>query len=165
MLSLTIPLLLISILISVQSPAVPQTQEQCTPAPLRENLEEILGQPDKAPVGTEGLIRFEKHSHSVIVKFDSSQRAENLSIDGREGIDDLTQLLNQLVPRSSRGSFLERRPGKTLRQNWTIYVEEYECLTIEYSEQYCCLNSMPTAVRITWKAPINNGADQQVLDL
>jgi hypothetical protein len=153
--SSTIPLLLISILTSVQSPAVPQTQ--CTTAPLRENLEEILGQPDEAPVGTEGLIRFRKHSHSVIVKFSSSERAEVLVINGSEGIDDLRELLNQLVPKSSRGRFLERGPGKTFRRNWKIYVEEYECLTIEYSEQLN-LNSAPAAVSITWKATSNNGA-------
>jgi hypothetical protein len=132
---------------------VPQTPEQCITAPSRENLEEILGQPDKAPVGTEGLIRFRKHSHSIIVKFDSSKRAEDLVIEGSEGIDDLRELLNQLVPKSSRGRFLERGPGKTFRQYWTIYVEEYECLSIEYSENYGPQNSMPAAVRITWKAP------------
>jgi hypothetical protein len=156
----TIPLLLISILILVQSPAALQTQEQCTAAPLKENLEEILGKPDGAPVGTEGFIRFMKHSHSVIVKFDSSERAENLIINGSEGIDDLRELLNQLVPKSSRGRFLERGPGKTFRRNWTIYVEEYECLTIEYSEQYAPLNSLPAAVNIKWKAASDIGAGQ-----
>jgi hypothetical protein len=149
--SSTIPLLLISILILFQSPAVLRTQEQCTAAPLKENLEEILGKPDETPVGAEGLIRFRKHSHSVVVKFDSSERTENLIINGSEGIDDLRELLNQLVPKSSRGRFLERGPGKTFRRNWTIYVEEYECLTIEYSEQYGPLNSVPAAVNITWK--------------
>jgi hypothetical protein len=156
-----IPLLLIAILISVQSPTVCQTQEHCTTAPLRENLEETLGKPSEAPA--EGFIRFRKNGHPVIVKFSTSERAEILVIGGNEGIDDLRELLNQLVPKSSRGRFLERRSGKTFRQNWTIYVEEYECLTIEYSEQYAPLNSMPASVEITWKATSNNGAGQQGL--
>lgn len=160
--SSTIPLLLISILVSVQSPIVCQTREKCTTAPLRENLEKILGKPVEAPA--EGPIRY-YNGHYVTVKFSASETAEILVINGSEGIDDLHKLLNQLVPKSSRGRFIERGPGKiergpgkTFRQNWKIYVEEYECLTIEYSEKLCCLNSVPAAVRITWKATSNNGA-------
>jgi hypothetical protein len=151
--SSTIPLLLILLLISIQSPSVPQTQEQCIAAPSKKNLEEILGKPDEPPV--EGSIRFRKNGHSVIVKFSSSERAEVLVINGIEGIDNLSKLLNQLVPKSSRGRFLKPgRPGKVFGPG-KIYVEEYECLTIEYSENYGPQNSMPAAASITWKATSN----------
>jgi len=159
--SSTIPVLLITILISVQSPSVLQSQEQCIAAPLKKNLEEILGKPIAAPA--EGPIRFSKNGHLVIVKFSSSERAENLVINGSNGIDDLNKLLNQLVPKSSRGRFLKRGPGKRFSRGWTIYVEEYECLTIEYSENYVIQNSVPAAASITWKAISNNGACQQSL--
>ena len=156
--------LLVLLIVFVQLVSEAQSQEKCIAAPSKISLEEILGKPVEGPTGPEGRVWFRKSERSVTVKFSSFDSAENLIISyGDGGIEGLTELLNQLVPKSSRGKFLRRGPGKSFRQNWQIYTEEYECLTIEFSQQYAPLNSMPAVIEVKWKGPSNNRAGQQSL--
>jgi hypothetical protein len=147
--SITIPILLLTMILT-QSPSLPRSQDQCQAAPSRNTLVEILGKPVESVERIE-QVTFRKNSISVSAHFDSSNRAETIFMsDSCRGIHGLTELMNKLVPKYDRGKMVERPIRSDSTICYRTYVEQYECLTIEYSEEMC-MNCSHAGAKIKWK--------------
>jgi hypothetical protein len=145
--STTIPILLLTIVLT-QSPSVPQPNEQCEAARSRNRFEEIWGKPVECVFGTEHVC-YRKNGISFSAHFDSSNRAETIFMLSDMGISQLTKSIDRLVPKDDRGKCLKCQVSvSTSCQN--TYVEEYECLTIEYFEESCADLNL-ASVKIKWK--------------
>jgi hypothetical protein len=128
----------------------PQSQERCTAAPSKSSLKQILGAPVKCPssVEEERECFRPKQATLVTVQLNSSDKAPNIFIyENCNGIHGLTDLISRVVPKSMRGKFLKRVEKKPLDTN---YVEEYECLRMEYFQDigHGCA---PASVNIDWE--------------
>jgi hypothetical protein len=145
--STTIPILLL-IIVLMQSASVPQPQEQCHEAPSRNRLEEIWGKPVECVFGTDHVC-FRKNGISFSAHFDSSNRAETIFM--LSDISQPTKLIDRLVPKDDRGRCLKCQGQISLSMSChKTNVEEYQCLTIEYSEESCADLNLVT-VKIKWK--------------
>ena len=147
--STTIPILLLTLVLT-QSPSVPRSQEECQTAPARDNLEEILGKPVKC-VGETADVCYRQNS--IRVHFDSSDKVETIFMTNScSGVAGLEALINKIVPKDSRGKSLKRPIiiNSTSCQERS-YVEDYECLNIEYFEGNNCMNCNYGSVKISWK--------------
>jgi hypothetical protein len=131
----------------MQSGAVPQPKQQCHEAPSRNRLEEIWGTPVECVFvfGTEYLC-FRKIGISFSVHFDSSNRAETILM--LSDVSELTKSIDRVVPKDDRGKCLQCEiSGSSCHKT---YVEQYECLTIEYSDESCADLNLAT-VKIKWR--------------
>jgi hypothetical protein len=147
--STTIPILLLTMVLT-QSPSVPRSQEECHTAPARDSLEEILGKPVEC-VGEKADVCY--RNNNIKVHFNSSNRAETIFMsDSCSGVAGLAAFMNELVPKDIRGKSLKRPiiSGSTSCQARS-YVEEYECLNIEYFEGNNCMDCNDGSVKIKWK--------------
>jgi len=149
MLSLrTVPILLL-IIVPTELLSVHQSEEGCRMAPSRSAFEEILGKPVECVGGTKHTC-FRKDSISIRVLFDSFNRAETILVsEVCSGVRGPTELINRLVPKDGRGKLL-KAPIHDSTSCSKSYVEEYECLTIQYSENNC-MNCPTAGVDIKWK--------------
>jgi hypothetical protein len=151
--STTIALLFLTIVL-MQSPSVPQSQEECQAAvPSRNSLEEILGTPVKCFHETADVCY---RGNSVRVHFDSSNRAETIFLgDSCSGVAGLAELMNKLVPKDIRGESLKEPLKQPIILSTSChersYVEEYGCLNIEYFEGSNCMDCNHGFVKIRWK--------------
>ena len=131
------------------SPA-PRSQGTCAAAPSKSRLEGILGFFTPAYPGPDGYYRFTTTNISVLFIYGGDYRVQDLVIRGSEGITQITRLLDQIVPQNDRGKFLQRDAAKIQRVRGETYFEKYECLSMEYSQEYGPENSGYASVRVTW---------------
>ena len=147
--SRTIPILLLTIVLT-QSPSVPQSQGECHTAPTRDTLEKILGKPVECVSETADVCY---RKNNIRVHFDSSNKAETIFMDDScSGVAGLASLMNKLVPEDIRGKSLKRPIIiNSMSCQGRTYVEEYECLNIEYSEGNKCMDCNYGSVKVRWK--------------
>jgi len=147
--STNIPILLL-IIVLIQPPSVAQSQEECHTAPTRDSLEEILGKPVECVDETADVCY---RQNNIRVHFDSSNRAETIFMkDSCLGVAGLTALMNKLVPKDMRGNLLKPHViSGSMGCQGRSYVEEYECLNIEYFEGDRCMDCTSGSVKITRK--------------
>lgn len=128
----------------------PRSQDTCAAAPSKSRLEGIFGFATPAYPGSDGYFRFTKNDISVLFIYGGDYRVEDLVIRGRDGIAQITKLLDQIVSQNDRGKFLQRDAAKIRRLRGETYFEKYECLSIDYSQEYGAENSGYASVRVTW---------------
>ncbi len=58
-------------------------------------------------------------------------------------------IANEIVPKDSRGKL--RLTGLINSGCYTNYVEDYECLTMEYTEMNGCQDCDFASIKIVWK--------------
>jgi Glyoxalase-like domain len=151
-------LLLLSVAVAVQSLFAAHSKEQCDARFQKDYIEKILGKEVECPSNLRGGICFQKNATLIALRLDSSGRIESIFInDLCAGIFGLRKLVDELVPKSKRGEILPQpsnpkpetslvlRSGCRMTQR-----EDYECLTMEYSE-FMCQGCAPATVNIVWK--------------
>ena len=107
-----------------------------------------MGKPVECIAATEHLC-FRKNGISLSLALDSSDRAETIFILAYTGNSQLTKLIDELVPKDDRGKFLKTQINLS-KSCQNTYVEEYECLAIEYFAESCADLNVAT-VKIKWK--------------
>jgi hypothetical protein len=108
-----------------------------------------LGKPVEC-VGGKKHTCFLKNSIFIRVLFDSSNRAETIfAVDPCGLVRGPTELIDRLVPKDGRGKLL-KAPIHVSTSGGESYVEEYECVTIQYSENNS-MNCPNGRVDIKWK--------------
>ena len=143
--------------IALHSFFVQESTERCSGRPQMENLQKTLGQPVDCPSHVKEGKCFRKDSSWIVIQLESSGRIESVFIsDSCIGIQGVRALVDSLVPKSCRGKVL---PKPTIPKRGTVifgttscekgYSEEYECLTIDYSEELC-QNCAPASVNVIW---------------
>jgi hypothetical protein len=128
----------------------PRPQNTCAAAPSKGTLEGMFGFLTPMYPGLDGYFRFTKNNTSGLFKYGGDYRLDDLVIRGSGGIAQLIGVINQIVPQDDRGKFLERDASKFQRVRGQTYFEKYECLQIEYSEEYGSENTGYASVRVTW---------------
>jgi hypothetical protein len=133
--------------------SVRRTPATCAAAPSKSRLEGIIGSFSPAYPGLDGYFPITTNNTLVLFKYGGAYQLEDLIIKGTDGIAQITRLLEKIVPQNNRGKFLQRDAAKIRRVRGETYFEKYECLSIEYSEEYGPENSGYASVRVLW----NNG--------
>jgi hypothetical protein len=136
------------------SPA-PRPQDTCAAAPPKSRLEGIFGFAPPYP-GSDGYFRLTRNDISVLFVYGGNYRLEDLVIRCSEGIAQINRLLDQIVPQNDRGKFLQRDAAKIRRVRGETYFEKYECLSIEYSQEYGPENSGYASVRVIWDRALSH---------
>jgi hypothetical protein len=139
-------------MVLTQSPSVPQSQGECHTAPTRDSIEEILGKPVECVRETADVC-YRKNDNKIRVHFDSANKTETIFMDDNcLGVAGLVALMNKLVPEDIRGKSL-KRPIIINSMNCKArnYVEEYECLYIEYFEGNKCMDCNYGSLNVRWK--------------
>jgi hypothetical protein len=152
------PGLLLLLIVTVPSLFAPQSKEQCDARFQKDYLEKVLGKEARCPSSVRGGICFRKNESLIVVRLDSSERVASIFInDPCTGIFGLRKLVDELVPKSKRGDILPQaptpKPGPSVELGSGCKMtqrEEYECLTMEYSE-LMCQDCAPATVNIVWK--------------
>ena len=118
-------------------------------APSKLQIEESLGQPEPCPSDSEDALCFRADWASVTARFDASGHATSVIISTAAGLRVVVRVLDQLVPEQNRGRFLRRIEKTDRLACHRVYVDEYEYLSIEYSEERC-VSLIPAAIKIIW---------------
>jgi Glyoxalase-like domain len=149
--------LLLLFFVAAQSLFAPQSKEQPDARPQKNSIEKILGKPVECASNVREGICFKKDSSLIVIHLDSSERIESIFIsDPCTGIYGLRKLVDELAPKSKRGEILPQpsilKPGTSIALGSCKMTqrEEYESLTIEYSE-LLCQGCAPATVNIAWK--------------
>ena len=146
------------LVMAVQSFFVQQSQEGCAARPQKDRIEQTLGKPVECPSEVKEGLCFRKDYSLIVLHLESSGRIESIFIsDSCIGIHGLRELVDSLIQKGCRGEILPKpsiaKPGTLVFGSTSCerrYREEYECLTIDYSERVC-QNCVPASVNIVWK--------------
>jgi len=147
------------LVMAVQSFFVQHSQEGCAGRPQKDSIEKILGEPVECPAQVKEGMCFRKNSSWVVIQLESSGRIESIFISDSCSMQDVRALVDSLVPKSCRGEILPKpttpKPGTLIFGNTGCerrYSEEYECLTMDYSEKVC-QDCVPSSVNVVWNRP------------
>jgi hypothetical protein len=120
------------------------------PAFSRRVMEEKFGVATKCSNTVENVACFKIKDVFVQAQFNSSDYAEIIRLStGCKGLRSLMDAAMQVAPKSSRGKFRTRIAAGG-RSCQPTYVEQYECLTMEYAEELC-LGCAPAYIKIILK--------------
>jgi hypothetical protein len=116
----------------------------------RASVEEKFGRPVKCLDKSKDVECFGHEGEPVRVQFNTSGLATKIEIStGCNGIQSLIKVLNESVPKNTRGKY---RPGVEPAGHGcqTVYEEEYACLRMT-STQENCMGCAPASITMIWK--------------
>ena len=127
----------------------------------RASIEEKFGKPVKCLKEVKDIECFGHERGPVSVQFNSSGLAEKIWISTScNGLWSLGKILDEKIPKNTRGKYRRRLEGAATSREGdgvvvtpgckSVFREEYECLTIEYS-QINCMGCAPALITVTWK--------------
>ena len=116
----------------------------------RASVEERFGRPVKCLDKSPDVECFDHDGEPVRVQFNPSGLAKKMEVrTGCNGIQSLTKVLDERVPKNTRGKYL---PRVQLRGQGcqTVYEEEYACLRMQYAQENC-MGCVPASITMIWK--------------
>lgn|SRR5215470_8186072 len=131
----------------LRSQPAPKKCERLT----RAKIEEKFGKPVKCLNDSEDVECFGDEREPIRVQFNSSHLVTGIEMSTIcYGLRSLMTGLDETVPKSTRGKYLQRRPKSASGSCSVVSEEEYECLRINYSETLC-MGCAPASIKAIWK--------------
>lgn len=142
-------LLILVALVSPGSVAPVNASGECK-APSTRRVKDVLDEPVECPKGSAGGVCFKNKSAFVIARFSAKGFAESLFFSTSAGMFSVSGFMKKIVTDKYRGWFSQRIEMSERYACKSVYLEEYECLSIEYSQENC-MGSMPATIKVVWK--------------
>jgi hypothetical protein len=116
----------------------------------RATIEQKFGKPIKCTKDAKEVECYGSAGELTKVRFDSADVVVSIEMFTGNGLDRLTKVLDEILPKNSRGKILQE-PKKSPFGSCTVSSEEeYQCITINYFQQLC-MDSAPASIRVVWK--------------
>ena len=117
----------------------------------REKLQEKFGKPFKCSKAPKDVECFGRESEPLKVQFNSSDVVTRLDMSTIcSGLSSLKKRLDEIVPKDARGDRRQQFQKSLTGSCHMVSEEEYECLTITYSQELC-MGCAPASIKVIWK--------------